>query len=413
MSKRVIVIGAGASGLMAAGAAAENGADVLMIEKNERVARKLMITGKGRCNVTNNCNLLNELISNVPTNGRFLYSAFTRFMPADTMEFFENEGVELKVERGERVFPVSDKAVDIVDALGNFAHRSGAKRMQGRVEALITENSEIRGVRLEDKSEYSADSVIVCTGGMSYPLTGSTGDGYAIAENVGHTVTELRPSLCPLVCHEGWCSDAQGLSLRNVSITVRDKETYKEVYRDFGEMLFTHFGVSGPMILSASPHLKDLGKKKYEIYIDLKPALSFEQLDKRVQSDFLEFANKNLINSLGKLLPQKLIPIIVKLSGIKGTTKTNQVTKEERHRIVNLLKELKVTAIDFRPIEEAIITSGGVSVGEINPKTMESKLIKGLYFAGEIIDVDAYTGGFNLQIAFATGRLAGENAAME
>lgn len=411
MKKRVIVIGAGASGLMAAGAAAQSRAEVLMIERNERVARKVMITGKGRCNVTNNCNLLNELIDNVPTNGRFLYSAFTRFMPSDTMDFFENEGVELKVERGERVFPVSDKASDIVDALENYAQRSGAVRIHGRVTELITEDGAVKGVRLEDGSEHFADSVIVCTGGKSYPLTGSTGDGYDLARSVGHTVTALRPSLCPLICHEGWCSDAQGLSLRNVAVTVREKESYKEVYRDFGEMLFTHFGVSGPIILSASAHMRDLGEKKYEIYIDLKPALSFEQLDKRVQSDFLEFANKNFINSLGKLLPQKLIPIIVKLSAIKNTAKTNQITREQRHRLVNLLKELKITAVDFSPIEEAIITSGGVSVSEINPKTMESKLVKGLYFAGEVIDVDAYTGGFNLQIAFSTGRLAGSSAA--
>lgn len=412
MKKKVIVVGAGASGLMAAGTAAENGADVLLIDKNERVGRKLLITGKGRCNVTNNCNLLNELISNVPTNGRFLYSAFTRFMPADTMDFFENERVELKVERGERVFPVSDKAVDIVDALDRYIKRNEVRRIQGRVTELLTENGEAVGVKTDDGSEYYADSVILCTGGKSYPLTGSTGDGYAISEKAGHTVTDIRPSLCPLVCHEGWCSDAQGLSLRNVSITVREKESYKEIYHDFGEMLFTHFGVSGPMILSASAHMKDLGENKYEIYIDLKPALSFEQLDKRVQSDFLEFSNKNFINSLGKLLPQKLIPVIAKLSGIKVTTKTNQITKEQRHTLVRLLKELKVTAIAFRPIEEAVITSGGVCTGQINPKTMESKLVKGLYFAGELIDVDAYTGGFNLQIAFSTGRLAGENAAI-
>lgn len=411
MSNKVIIIGAGAAGLMASVSAAQGGADVTIVERNERPARKVMITGKGRCNVTNNCSLINDLIANVPTNGRFLYSAFTRFMPIDTMEFFENEGVELKVERGNRVFPVSDKAVDIVDALNNASQRSGAKRIQGRVTHIITSEGRVCAVKTEDGRELECDKVIVATGGKSYSVTGSTGDGYILAESLGHTIVEPKPSLVPLVAHEGWCSDAQGLSLRNVEITVYDKESYKEVYREFGEMLFTHYGVSGPLILSASTHMHDLGKKQYEIYIDLKPALSFEQLDQRVQKDFLEFANKNLINSLGKLLPQKLIPVIVKLSGIKPTTKTNQVTKEQRHTLVNLLKSLKVTAIAFRPIDEAIVTSGGIKTSEINPKTMESKLINGLYFAGEVIDVDAYTGGFNLQIAFSTGHLAGESAA--
>lgn len=411
MKNEVIIVGAGAAGLMAAVSACENGADTVIIERNERVGRKIMITGKGRCNVTNNCTLVNDLIANVPTNGRFLYSAFTRFMPIDTMEFFENEGVELKVERGNRVFPVSDKSSDIVDALNSALERLGAERVQGRVKEILAEDGKIKGVELENGEKIFGDKVIVCTGGKSYPATGSTGDGYRFAESVGHTVIPPRPSLAPMVAHEGWCSDAQGLSLRNVEITVYDTESYKEVYRDFGEMLFTHFGVSGPLILSASTHMRDLGKKKYEIYIDLKPALTFEQLDKRVQSDFLEFANKNFINSLGKLLPQKLIPVIAKLSGIKPTTKTNQITKEMRHRIVNLLKGLKVTAIDFRPIDEAIVTSGGVKVSEIDPKTMQSKIVDGLYFAGEVIDVDAYTGGFNLQIAFSTGHLAGESAA--
>ncbi len=411
MSNKVIIIGAGAAGLMASVSAARAGADVTIIERNERPARKVMITGKGRCNVTNNCSLINDLIANVPTNGRFLYSAFTRFMPIDTMEFFENEGVELKVERGNRVFPVSDKAVDIVDALNNASQRSGAKRIQRRVTHIITSEGRVCAVKTEDGRELECDKVIVATGGKSYSVTGSTGDGYILAESLGHTIVEPKPSLVPLVAHEGWCSDAQGLSLRNVEITVYDKESYKEVYSEFGEMLFTHYGVSGPLILSASTHMHDLGKKQYEIYIDLKPALSFEQLDQRVQKDFLEFANKNLINSLGKLLPQKLIPVIVKLSGIKPTTKTNQVTKEQRHTLVNLLKSLKVTAIAFRPIDEAIVTSGGIKTSEINPKTMESKLINGLYFAGEVIDVDAYTGGFNLQIAFSTGHLAGESAA--
>lgn len=409
MSKKVIVIGAGASGLMAAGTAAENGHNVVLVERNDKVARKVMITGKGRCNVTNNCTLINDLIQNVPTNGRFLYGAFSKFMPIDTMEFFEDMGVALKVERGNRVFPESDKAVEIVDALNAFSSDAGVKRIKGRAVSLITENGEIKGVKLEDGEEISADAVIVATGGASYPLTGSTGDGYELAKQVGHTVTELKPSLVPLVCHEGFCTDLQGLSLRNVEITVLDTDTYKEVYKDFGEMLFTHFGVSGPLVLSASSHMKDIKPRKYEIHIDLKPALSYEQLDKRIQRDFLENSNKNFINALDALLPKKLVPVIVKLSGIKPAVKVNQITKQQRSELVNLLKDLKVTVNGFRPIEEAIVTSGGVSVKEIDPKTMESKLVKGLYFAGEVIDVDAYTGGFNLQIAFSTGKLAGSS----
>ena len=409
MSKKVIVIGAGASGLMAAGTAAENGHNVVLVERNDKVARKVMITGKGRCNVTNNCTLINDLIQNVPTNGRFLYGAFSKFMPIDTMEFFEDMGVALKVERGNRVFPESDKAVEIVDALNAFSSDAGVKRIKGRATSLIAENGEIKGVKLEDGEEISADAVIVATGGTSYPLTGSTGDGYTLAKQVGHTVTELKPSLVPLVCHEGFCMDLQGLSLRNVEITVLDTDTYKEVYKDFGEMLFTHFGVSGPLVLSASSHMKDIKPRKYEIHIDLKPALSYEQLDKRIQRDFLENSNKNFINALDALLPKKLVPVIVKLSGIKPAVKVNQITKQQRSELVNLLKDLKVTVNGFRPIEEAIVTSGGVSVKEIDPKTMESKLVKGLYFAGEVIDVDAYTGGFNLQIAFSTGKLAGSS----
>lgn len=408
MSKKVIVIGAGAAGLMASGVAAENGSDTLLIERNDRPARKVMITGKGRCNVTNNCTMINELIANVPTNGRFLYSAFSRFMPIDTMEFFEDMGVSLKVERGNRVFPESDKAVDIVDALNAFSQDGGAKRIKGRVTELIISDSAVTGVRLEDGTEFEADSVVIATGGISYPLTGSTGDGYELAKQAGHTVTELKPSLVPLVCHEGFCSDLQGLSLKNVEISVIDTHSYKEVYKDFGEMLFTHFGVSGPMILSASAHLKDIAPRRYEIHIDLKPAVSYEQLDKRIQRDFLENNNKNFINALDSLLPKKLVPVIVKLCGIKPATKVNQITREERANLVNLLKDLKVTVLRYRPIEEAIVTSGGVSTKEIDPKSMESKLCKGLFFAGEVIDVDAYTGGFNLQIAFSTGRLAGE-----
>lgn len=406
MKEKVIVVGAGAAGLMAAGTAGERGFDVLLIERNDKVARKVMITGKGRCNVTNNCNLINDLIANVPTNGRFLYGAFSKFMPSDTIDFFEDMGVALKVERGDRVFPVSDKAVDIVDALNAYSQDAGVKRIKGRVTELIIDGGKIKGVRTEDAEEYTADKVIIATGGKSYPLTGSTGDGYELAKQAGHTIVDLKPSLVPLNCHEGFCMDLQGLSLRNVAISVLDTDSYKEVYKDFGEMLFTHFGVSGPLILSASSHLKDMRERKYEIHIDLKPALSYEQLDKRIQRDFLENANKNFINALDALLPKKIVPVIVKLTGIKPSTKVNQVTKEMRAKLVNILKDLKVTVMSFRPIEEAIITSGGVSVKEIDPKTMESKLVEGLYFAGEVIDVDAYTGGFNLQIAFSTGMCA-------
>lgn len=409
MNKSCIIIGGGAAGLMAAGTAAQRGIDVTVVERNDRPARKVMITGKGRCNVTNNCTMINELVENVPTNGRFLHSAFSSFMPYDTMEFFENRGVELKIERGDRVFPVSDKAVDIVDALESFRKESGAKLVKGRATDLIIEDSVVKGVVLEDGEKIYADSVIVSTGGASYTTTGSTGDGYEIAKKAGHTIIEPKPSLVPLVCHEGYCMDLQGLSLRNIAISVYDTEKYKEIYNDFGEMIFTHFGVSGPVILSASAHLKDMKERKYEIHIDLKPGLTYEQLDARVQRDFLECSNRNFINALDKLLPKKLVPIIVRLTGIKPSTKVNQVTREMRAKLVNLLKDLKLTVIGFRPLEEAIVTSGGVNTKEIDPKTMQSKLCKGLYFAGEVIDVDAYTGGFNLQIAFSTGHLAGQS----
>lgn len=409
MSKTCIVIGAGAAGLMAAGSAAGKGVSVTVLERNDKPGRKLMITGKGRCNVTNNCNMLSDLVANVPKNGRFLHSAFSSFMPYDTMEFFESNGVELKIERGERVFPVSDKAGDIVDALVHFNQCNGVKFVRGRAHELIVQDGSVKGVRLDDGTEFFSDSVIVATGGKSYPQTGSTGDGYILAKQVGHTVTDLQPSLVPLECHEGFCSLLQGLSLRNVSISVVDIEKHREIYSDFGEMLFTHFGVSGPIILSASAHMKNMSPGRYEIHIDLKPALSYDKLDERIQRDFLECSNKNFINALDKLLPKKLVPVIVRLTGIKPSTKVNQVTRQMRQMLVSLLKDLKVTVTRFRPIEEAIVTSGGVDVKEIDPKTMHSKLIDGLLFAGEVIDVDAYTGGFNLQIAFSTGRLAGEN----
>lgn len=405
----VLIIGGGAAGLMAAGTVSMTGKSVVILERNDRPARKVMITGKGRCNVTNNCDSLDELVENVPQNGRFLYSAFSDFMPRDTMELFEDMGVPLKTERGGRVFPVSDKAVDIVDALVAFATDDGAQIVKGRAKELIIEDGCVKGAVTYDGEKLFAEKVLIATGGKSYPATGSTGDGYELAKQAGHTVTELKPSLVSLVCHEGFCTDLQGLALKNVSISVIDSVSEKEIYRDFGEMLFTHFGVSGPMILSAGAHMRNMQRGRYKIYIDMKPGLSYEQLDARILRDFSENNNKNFINSLGGLLPRKMIPVVVKLSGIKPTEKVNQITKEQRSSLAQVLKKFKVTVNDFSPIEEAIVTSGGVKVSEIDPKTMQSKIVKNLYFAGEVIDVDAYTGGFNLQIAFSTGRLAGEN----
>ena len=410
MSEKILIIGAGAAGLMAAGTVSGRGKDVTILERNEKPARKVAITGKGRCNVTNNCKELSELIANVPVNGRFLYSAFSSFMPSDTIDLIEDMGVPLKCERGNRVFPCSDKAMDIVDALIHYGTDDGAELIHGRAKELIIEDGTLKGVRTFDGEEIAADKIIIATGGKSYPLTGSTGDGYELARQAGHTIIEPKPSLVPLSVHEGFCSELMGLSLRNVSLKVIDtKRKNKVVYDDFGEMLFTHFGVSGPMVLSASSMIRDMEAGRYLISIDLKPALSEEQLDSRILRDFSDNTNKDFINSLGALLPRKLIPVVVRLSGIKANEKVNQITREQRHRLVQLLKDFRLTVKGFRPIDEAIVTSGGVKVSEINPKTMESKLLPGLFFAGEFIDVDAYTGGFNLQIAFSTGHLAGEN----
>ncbi len=410
MSNKVIVIGAGAAGTMAAGTAAENGADVLLLERNEKIARKVMITGKGRCNVTNNVTDVQEFISNIPGNGRFLYSAFSSFNSQDVIDFFEDYGVKLKVERGNRVFPVSDKAVDIVDALNRYITDSGVQRKTERVNRIVTENNIVKGVETESGNFYDCDSVIVATGGLSYPRTGSSGDGYKFAKALGHTVTELRPSLSALVCRDGLCSECMGLSLKNVAIRVYDTKKKKEIYDDFGEMLFTHFGVSGPMILSASAHMRDMEKERYELYIDLKPALSNEKLDARILRDFAENSNKSISNVLSLLLPKSLISPVLRLSKIKPSEKINQITKEMRLNLIDTIKGLKLTVMDFNDISEAIVTSGGIKISEINPKTMESKLCEGLYFAGEIIDCDGYTGGFNLQIAFSTGHLAGISA---
>ena len=409
VSKKVVVIGAGAAGLMAAGFAAENGANVTVIEKNKRVGRKIMITGKGRCNVTNDCDV-QTYIRNVPVNGRFLYSAINNFTPQDTIYFFEELGLSLKTERGNRVFPESDKALDVVDTLHDFILDKGCKLVCDTAKALIIEDGEVIGVKCEEETYY-ADSVIVCCGGKSYPLTGSTGDGYTLAKQAGHTVTELKPSLVPLESKNTDCKSMQGLALKNVGLKIIDNNSKKTVYTDFGEMLFTHFGVSGPMILSASSHIRDITEGKYTAEIDLKPALSLEQLDKRIQNDFRENANKDVSNSFSKLLPRKIIIPVLKRWGVPFDKKCNSITKEERKKLCELLKVFTVDISGFRPIEEAIITSGGVKTSEINPKTMESKLVHGLYFAGEVIDCDAYTGGFNLQIAWSTGKLAGENSA--
>ncbi len=406
----IIVIGGGAAGLMAAGTAALYGAKVTLIEKNKRVARKVMITGKGRCNLTNNTDL-NGLISNVANGGRFLYSAFSAFSAEDTMNLFESLGVPLKTERGNRVFPQSDKAVHIVDALQKYAR--SATIINGEVEDIIIENAKVTGVTLQDGQKLYCDRVIVATGGLSYSATGSTGDGYRFAKKAGHTVTELKGSLVPLEMHEGFCSVLQGLSLKNIAIAVHKEGMKKAVYTDFGELVFTHYGLSGPVILSASAHLPDAESGNYTLSIDLKPALTAEMLDSRLLKDFTKYSNRDFINSLSDLLPKSLIPVMVSLTKIPPHKRVNEITKEERQRLLALLKNLKLHITGKRPIAEAIITSGGVKTSEINPTTMQSKLCEGLYFAGEVIDVDAYTGGFNLQIAFSTGYLAGKSSVEE
>lgn len=408
-SKRVVVVGGGAAGMMAAITAAEAGASVWLIERNERCGRKLRITGKGRCNLTNDCSVA-EFMQNVPTNPKFLYAALNRLGSSDTMEFFESAGVPLKVERGKRVFPVSDKAQDVVDAMVRRCRESGVKIINGRVSRIDAEDGEVRGVFLGDRS-ISAGAVIICTGGKSYPLTGSDGDGYRLAGALGHGTVTPKPSLVPLTSKDKDCARMQGLSLKNVSFAVVDTASGKRVFEDFGEMMFTHFGMTGPMVLSASAHIPDVGSGRYEAIVDLKPALDEKTLDARILSDFSKNNNKDFMNSLGALLPQKMIDVVVARSGIDGRKKVNSITREERRELVHLIKCFRVPISGFRPIEEAIVTKGGIPVKEINPATMESRLCRGLYFAGEVIDVDAYTGGFNLQIAFCTGVLAGENAA--
>ncbi len=400
-----IIVGGGAAGSIAAITASQCGRKVAVIEPNGKIGKKLRITGKGRCNVTNFCDI-EELMKNIPVNNRFLYSAFSKFTPQSVMDFFEQAGVALKVERGNRVFPVSDKATDIVLALESEMKKYGVKLIKEKVTSLVIENGVCTGV-VTDKAVYESETVLVATGGASYPLTGSTGDGYVLARSAGHTVTDIVPSLVPLEMSEKFCSELSGLSLKNISVTLYDNN--KPVYSELGEMMFTYFGATGPLILTASSRIRKMQENRFRITVDLKPGLSEEKLDKRIQRDFTQMSNCEFRASLVKLLPSKIIPVIVKLSKIQPDIRVNQITKAQRGELVKLIKKLSLTVKDFRPIDEAIVTSGGVSVKEVDPKTMESKLVKGLYFAGEILDVDGYTGGFNLQIAFSTGYTAGLN----
>ena len=406
MSKGVVVIGGGAAGMMAAIAAAERGATVTLLEPNERLGKKLNITGKGRCNVTNNADT-QTLLANVPRNGKFLYSAFSRFDGRDAMTFFEALGVPLKTERGNRVFPVSDRAFDVSAALERRLKALQVRLARDRAMALEITSGAVTAVR-GAHGIYPAGAVVLATGGVSYPATGSTGEGHRMAREAGHTVTDLQGSLVPLRDY-GLGRELQGLSLRNVGLAVF--EDRKKIYTDFGEMLFTHFGVSGPLVLSASAHMRHFGKKTYRLEIDLKPALDEQALDKRLLRDFEKYANHDFCNALDDLLPQKLIPVAVERSGIPPHQKVHDLTREQRRGLVQVLKHFSVEIAGPCPVTDAIVTSGGVKISEIDPKTMESKIVKGLYFSGEIMDVDAYTGGFNLQIAWATGRAAGQAAA--
>lgn len=406
MSRDVIVVGGGPAGMMAAIAAAESGAAVRLLEPNERLGKKLNITGKGRCNLTNDCGF-EEFFENVPCNGRFLYSAYAQFDSVCVKEFFSDEGVPLKVERGNRVFPVSDRAFDVSGALEKRMKRLGVRVIRDRAEALMFQDGCLSGVA-GGKDNYRAGRVVVATGGVSYPLTGSTGDGYRLARSAGHTIVEPRGSLVPLCAAGDLCKRLQGLSLRNAAIRVYEND--KRIYEDFGEMLFTHFGVSGPMVLSASAHMRQFGNKRYRLEIDLKPALDEQTLDRRLISDFKKCSNSDFINAFDDLLPKKLVEPFVELTGINPRQKVHDLTREQRRMVLSLLKALPLEITGPRPVEEAIVTTGGVRVKEVNPSTMESKLLPGLYFAGEVLDVDAYTGGFNLQIAWSTGRLAGISA---
>lgn len=412
---KVLIIGGGPAGIIAGIKSAEEGNTVTLVEKNDSLGKKLLITGKGRCNITSSLNI-SEFINNIPGNGRFLYSAFDNFNNNDIIELLKEEGLEVKEERGNRIFPVTDNARDVLNALLRKMKKLKIEiKLKSKVNKIIVEENRAVGIIYNDKEKLYANKIILATGGKSYPTTGSTGEGYKIAKELGHTINEIKPSLVPLeIYQKNECKAMQGLSLRNIGIKIMDSEKNKLIYEDFGEMLFAHFGVSGPVIISSSAHLvryknieELLKNRKINLSIDLKPALTKEKLDDRILRDFNDLKNKQVKNSLDKLLPQKMIPVVLERLAIDQNKKVNEITKEERQKIVEMLKNFKLEISGFRPIEEAIITAGGISIKEINPKTMESKIVQNLYFAGEIIDIDAYTGGFNLQIAYSTGYTAG------
>ena len=405
----LVVIGGGPAGMMCALTAAERGLAVTLLEPNQKLGRKLRITGKGRCNLTNNCDT-RTFMANIPGDGRFLYSAVSRFGMAEVMNFFEENGVPLKTERGSRVFPVSDNANDIADTLARLVRRSGVTVLQTEAKEILVSDGAVCGV-VTGEGTIFCRAAAVCTGGLSYPLTGSTGAGYRFAETLGHTVTPRRPSLVPLVSSDDYCAEMQGFAPKNVTLSAY--EDGKLLYRELGEMLFTHFGVSGPLVLSASAKMRNMGTSEYRLLIDFKPGLDEKKLDARLLRDFEKYANREFKNALGDLVGRSMIPVLVRLSEIPEDKPVREITREERQRLGRLIKAFPVAVTGFRPIDEAIVTAGGVSTKEVNPRTMESKLVSGLYFAGEVLDLDAYTGGFNLQIAWCTGRVAGESVLKE